>query len=256
MRREGLIVYEGPSRLDGAPIVAVITRDSSNLKTGAMSQAWILRSDVAPMDAVRSGLDSSICGSCSHRSGTEIGRSCYVPIWRGPISVFASFRRGNYPALDLAAAAVELAGDQLRLAAYGDPAAVPFDVWRSALSNVAGWTGYTHQWRTCDPRLAKFCMASVESASEASQAAALGWRFFRARLAIEPVRADEIVCPASEEAGRRLTCEDCGLCRGQARGAARSIAIIGHGHFVRAFETLKRRASHGDQRPASDQNDD
>jgi hypothetical protein len=245
----GLVVYQGPSRLDGAPVVGIITRDSTNAKTGTMAQAWILRADIPPMDAVRSGEDRSICGNCVHRSGSEVGRSCYVAIWRGPIVVWNAWRAGNYQDLEPAAASRELAGEQVRLAAYGDPAAVPFDVWRSVLLHVDGWTGYTHQWRTCDQRLRAICMASVESEAEADQATALGWRFFRARLAVEPVRADEIRCPASEEAGRRLTCQACGLCRGLARGAARSISIIGHGHFVRAFEQLKQRASaHGQDR--------
>ena len=50
----GVILYEGPSLLDGEPIVAILTglRSSScNRKTGAMLQTWIMRADVSPAEA-------------------------------------------------------------------------------------------------------------------------------------------------------------------------------------------------------------
>jgi hypothetical protein len=133
--------------------------------------------------------------------------------------------------------------DTLRLAAYGDPAAVPFFVWRDLLTNAKGWSGYTHQWRTCDQRFREICMASVESEHERHAAEQLGWRAFRTRLASEPLRADEIMCPASEEAGYRATCETCRLCVGTARAAARSIAILAHGNRTRFFEEQKAQAT-------------
>ena len=47
----GRILYEGPSMLDGAPIVVIATgfaERSGNDKTGAMIQTWILRADIPP----------------------------------------------------------------------------------------------------------------------------------------------------------------------------------------------------------------
>ena len=41
-REKGYILYEGPSALDGAPIVVIATMETSNAKTGAMVQTWIL----------------------------------------------------------------------------------------------------------------------------------------------------------------------------------------------------------------------
>lgn len=83
----GAIVWDGPSRIDGSPIMAIVTglrTASANPKTGDMLQTWILRSDMHPMDAIKSGADYGICGSCGHR-GTydEFGnpidpRTCYV----------------------------------------------------------------------------------------------------------------------------------------------------------------------------------
>ena len=47
------VLYEGPSLLDGEPIVAILTglrSSSGNRKTGAMLQTWILRADVSPAE--------------------------------------------------------------------------------------------------------------------------------------------------------------------------------------------------------------
>lgn len=239
MKARGLVAYHGPSRLDGAPVVLIVTFASLNTKTGAMAQAWVLRADVSPQEAIRDGLDRSVCGDCVHRSGSAIGRSCYVITWLGPLNVYKSFRANQYPTLAPHLAAPYLAGEQLRMAAYGDPAAVPFEVWRSLLTHVAGWTGYTHDWRHCDQRFRTILMASVESEAEVEYAQSIGWRTFRTRLATERVRPDEIVCPASNEAGHRTTCEACNLCTGTARGTARSIVIQAHGQRTAIFAERK-----------------
>jgi hypothetical protein len=42
----GVVLYEGPSELDGKPIVVVATFNSVNDKTGNMVQTWIIRSDM------------------------------------------------------------------------------------------------------------------------------------------------------------------------------------------------------------------
>lgn len=235
----GLVVWQGPSRLDGGPIVAIVTLGSLNAKTGDMAQAWILRWDVTPHDAIVAGTDRSICGDCVHRSGGAVGRSCYVVWWQSPTTVYKAFVQGAYRTVAPLEAARALEGRAVRLAAYGDPAAVPFEIWRTLLVHVRHYTAYTHQWRTCDQRFAAIAMASVESEPEADQAHRLGWRTFRTRLAIEGVRADELVCPASDEAGHRVTCVDCGLCVGQQRPTARSIAIIAHGQRVTWLQQKK-----------------
>lgn len=239
----GLIVYTGPSVLDGAPIVAVVTLASHNRKTGPMAQAWVLRSDLAPNDAVASGADASVCGDCEHRSGSRIGRSCYVVPWQGPLNVYKAMGRGDYATLIPELAARELTGLQLRVTAYGDPAAVPFDVWRKLLARVGGWTGYTSQHRTCDPRFREILMASVGSPAAAREAHEAGWRTYRTRRPEDPLERGEIVCPASDEASHRLTCADCTLCRGQALPGAKSIAIMAHGQRARFFTSRSAHAA-------------
>jgi hypothetical protein len=78
----GFVVWEGESCLDGAPIVLIVigfSRKSTNRKTGGMLQSYILRRDVSPLEAVRIGLDPSVCGDCPHRSTASGGEgSCYV----------------------------------------------------------------------------------------------------------------------------------------------------------------------------------
>ena len=76
-------------------------------------------------------------------------------------------------------------------------------------------TGYTHQWRTAD--LAALCMASVDSALEAREAQLRGYRTFRVTELEEGRMRGEALCPASEEAGKRVTCETCPI--GCGRGA-------------------------------------
>ena len=61
-----MIIYEGPSKLDGAPIVAIATGvdgASDNGKTGDMVQITIIRADIAPHHATKTGDDTSVCGN-------------------------------------------------------------------------------------------------------------------------------------------------------------------------------------------------
>ena len=45
----GFIIYQGPSLLDGKPIVAIATTASRNVKTGSMVSIWIMRQDIDPV---------------------------------------------------------------------------------------------------------------------------------------------------------------------------------------------------------------
>jgi hypothetical protein len=225
----GMIIYEGPSRLDGAPIVVIavgLKQRSTNTKTGEMVQTYILRRDMPPADAIKTGADASICGACPHRGdGTGKGRSCYVTIMHGPRGVWMAYQRGNYPKAD-----PDVAGRMVRLGTYGDPAAVPIVVWQRLLKDAAGWTGYTHQWKSIHPAWAKLCMASVDSEAELHLAQAKGFRTFRVTpSAHENIKGLEIICPASEEAGKLTQCEDCRACMGTSGKARVSIQIAAHG---------------------------
>lgn len=234
----GIILYEGPSMLDGHPIVVIATgikTGSTNVKTGAMIQTYILRSDMPPIDAVRSGDDASICGGCTHRGdGTGKGRSCYVTLMHGPRGVYAAYKRGSYPlasSVGVKNIPSVFAERMVRLGTYGDPAAVPGYLWQIILKKAKGWTGYTHQWRTIPADAwAPLVMASADTEQDMRDAHALGYRTFRVTPVGEgPIKGAEIVCPASHEAGQKVECIDCKACMGTSAKARVSIQIMAHG---------------------------
>jgi hypothetical protein len=230
------ILYEGPSMIDGAPIVvlAVYRTKGANAKTGAMVQTYIMRSDLSPMEAIRSRADESVCGDCIHRgAGGEYGtRSCYVNIGQGPRAAWDAYSRGRYVAGD----PVELGrGRMVRIGTYGDPAAVPVAVWSALVSQATGHTGYTHQWRKpVAAPLRGLVMASCDTERDAADAHADAWRTFRVRLDSEPKLAREFVCPASAEGGKRVLCDTCLSCAG-ADGRKGSPVIIAHGALAKRF---------------------
>lgn len=249
------ILYRGPSMLDGAPILAIGTyrETATNRKTGAMLQTWIIRADVDTIQAIASGADSSVCGQCPARGPTAsetVGapgiyreRSCYVNIGQAPLAVFSAAMRGSYRLLAHDDAADLGAGRMVRLGSYGDPAAVPVDVWRAVLSRSIGHTGYSHQWRNpIAAPLREFCMASVDTLAEAREARALCWRTFRVRLAGDPIADREHECPAAAESGAKLQCVDCLACGG-ADGLRGSPTIIVHGPMARRFSANIARAA-------------
>lgn len=233
----GYIFYRGPSMLDGLPIVGVVlTGRSSNSKTGTMVQSYILADNGM---SARSGADRSVCGECPHRryhSGGIPGKAgaCYVNLGQGPRAVSDGIRRGIYPTFD-DTARDRLRGRLVRLGSYGDPAAIPFHIWADLLKGTDGHTGYTHQWK--DPRFARFgmlCMASVDNEAEAHAAWLAGWRTFRVKSAEGLRLSGEVVCPASTEAGHKVTCSQRLACDGA--GAKRSIVIDAHGSLKGRFE--------------------
>lgn len=246
------ILYSGPSMIDGAPIVAIATglsgKGSANAKTGAMVQVWIIRADMDPITASRIGADASVCGDCPHRgeadpaktSGWARGRSCYVNLVQAPRSVFATFRRGGYRPIALDAFADAVRGRGLRLGAYGDPAAVPFHIWQAVCPAAAFVNGYTHQWRRF-PELAAWCMASADSEADRAAARVLGFRVFRVRTAEEAVADREVICPASEEAGKRTVCASCKACGGHSAKARADIVIMAHGSGARHVRRVEIR---------------
>lgn len=255
-----IVLYHGPSMLDGAPVVAIATLGSENEKTGPMVQTWIMRADVGPLDASRVSADSSVCGNCPRRH--SLGGDCYVTLFQAPRSVWAGWERAGKPGPNwneprtLAKLRKAAQAHGLRLGSYGDPAAVPWTVWNELLATLAPrtHTGYTHQWRVLTERMAtsmagalawehgvnvwdhlnwlqEFVMASCDSIEDATLARALGWRFF---LAVAPDQVDvvperTVFCLAERDKSPR-TCETCGICNGaQGREARASVYLVEHG---------------------------
>jgi hypothetical protein len=221
------ILYEGPSQIDGKPVVVIATVGSKNSKTGNMVQTWILRSDLHPHEAWKTGEDASICGDCTHRGVmTEDGmakRTCYVT-WFGPMAVWKAYKAGSYSRLSPGEIRALTKGELIRLGSYGDPAAVPFELWEDITRYSKGHTGYTHQWRNCDKRFARLCMASADTIEDRKAAQALGYRVFGIG---DKKSKDEVVCPATTPA--KLSCAECMACGGLASKAKANITIPLHG---------------------------
>ena len=234
----GYVIWEGASLLDGQPIALIATIKSSNDKTGNMVQTYIIGQDKSPIEMSRTGEDFSICGGCVHRgtanpdkeTGGADGRSCYVMLLMVQ-SVWNAYRKGSFIRLvDSPDVGVKFSGLMVRLGAYGDPSAVPSSVWDDVLLHSKGRTGYTHQFGVegADVR-PDLCMISADTEAEARVQWGLGNRTFRVGHTVdEMVKGHEILCPASEEAGRRTTCNECKLCSGNGI-KAKSIFIPVHG---------------------------
>ncbi len=231
----GSLIYEGPSLLDGAPIFVAAVWGSSNRKTGSLLQTYIMRSDLNPLDASKFGEDYSICGDCGHRGEptldplrkVAVRRACYVNLGQGPLIVWRQYERGAYRHAD----PVELGmGQRVRLGTYGDPAAVPEHVWTRLLDKAKGWTGYTHQMGHSTAAFKPWMtMVSADDLPTAQRAWSKSYRTFRiVSHTSELIKGKEVLCPASEEAGKKTTCMNCMLCGGSQQ-AARSVAIVAHG---------------------------
>ena len=226
----GFVLYDGPSVLDGQPIVAIATLSTANVKTGPMAQVWILRADVNPVLASKTGDDVSICGTCVHRHNT--GGSCYVNIGQAPNSIYKSYHKGNYATYDASIHADYFVGRKVRLGAYGDPAAVPFDILNSIAKVSLGHTGYTHQIRhvNFDKRYLTICQVSADSPKQALKYQSMGAKTFRVAMAGDALADDETECLADSKG---IQCADCLLFDGNKR----NIAITVLGSRAKNFKT-------------------
>lgn len=236
MNTNGIVVYRGPSAIDGSAILGILTglrRRSNNPKTGNMLQLWIIPQNLSPIQARRDNLDQGMCGDCPVRSG------CYVEWKNAPQQIWHSFHRWSYASYDPARHDSLIRGRRIRLGACGEPVALPYRLVKRLTQLSGGWTGYTHQWR--NPRFrywARLLMASVESPDGATEAISHGWRTFRVRRPNTLPILGELDCPASAESGHKTTCERCCLCGGQSR-PARPVSIVAHGSRAKLGAVLR-----------------
>jgi hypothetical protein len=237
------IIYNGPSLIDGQTIVVVGIIASNNTKTGNMLQTHIIRADVNPIEASKTGADYSICGDCIHRGlptdnpdkKTAVGRACYVNLGQGPNQVFKAYKAGKYPAASPEEITRLGAKRMIRLGTYGDPAAVPSKVWELLLKEARGHTGYTHQHSAKQAPDYKRLMYSADTVQDAQKAHSKGYRTFRVVSVRDwqdngskALLSNEILCPASKENDKGATCIECKLCTGS-QSKAKNIAIVAHG---------------------------
>lgn len=268
--KSSLILWEGLSLIDGAPIAVIATGldgASANGKTGTMRQTFILRTDMHPVQALETGADESVCGNCPARPYLASGPGakkgpCFVEVSKSVASVYRALSRGRYRVAE-SEAAIEAAGAGAddRGGTYGDPAAAPAWVWRAFWRRARSRTGYTHAWRHSDPlvranaeALRPYLMASCDTPLQAQMARAAGWRYFRVRASAGPLLDGEAVCPASAEAGNVTTCATCHACDGAVPVARRptspSRVIIAHGSIAPRWRAMQARLLAAEARQA------
>ena len=238
----GIILWEGESVLDRSPIVAVLTgldKRSQNSKTGNstedMLQIFIIRQDIDPVTAQNLGLDVATCGSCILRPYLRhlrlllgISKPCYVETSKSVNSVFQSYTRGGYLHLndiDTEDVINQIGTRRVRIGAYGDGMAIPFDSWKLIMQRI-GYplsTGYTHQWKRKGSEVYRnMLMASCDTVADKAKAHSKGFTCFTIG------DDDAIQCPA-QVSPESNSCATCGslepLCSG---GSGLDIGVTLH----------------------------
>ncbi|MEO0838270.1 MAG: hypothetical protein AAF063_05135 [Cyanobacteria bacterium J06643_5] len=203
-------------------------------------QSWIIQQNLVPTEAAKKGLEKGICGTCPLKL-SQTG-ACFVNLL--PVNnIYRTYFAGNYQKLSInEIEVIKRYRYPIRIGSYGDPTAVPFDVWEPIISASSGHTGYTHRWGSneCDERWKKYLMASVQSESEARIAQNQGWRTFRIITPDAPLSENEILCRHTED--DRVKCSSCMLCDGKSNKP--NIADIVHGlkwkisNFVKYSQSL------------------
>jgi len=216
MLRTTRVLYDGPSKIDGKPIVVVascINVKSENAKTGDVIQTHILVKDEHPGVARKKGLDVSVCGNCPGRKHGK-DRDCYV-ILCGESAAWVKQKAGEAPQI-LRDEWKLFANKPVRLGTYGNPSAMPFKLAMKIAKSGLAHLGYDFRWRTIHKSWSKIVMASVRSLKEKEEAKAKGFRTFRQLSPNEKVLPGELLCPASKEAKThgKIQCADCLLCCG------------------------------------------
>ena len=241
MLKNSYIVWEGASLIDGSPIVLILTgfvNHTSNRKTGYLLQSWIIKQNILPTEAAKKGFDKAICGDCPMKL-SRLG-SCYVNL-AVTNNIYRKYETGAYPYFSKNEIEVlKRYRYPIRIGSYGDPTAVPFDVWKPIILASGSYTGYTHNWLFCDNSWKQYLMASVQSLGEARIAQNRGWRTFRIIAPDAPLNQNEILCRNTEDDRNR--CDNCFLCDG--KSSKPNVADRVHGlkwkisNFVKYSESL------------------
>lgn len=222
--------FDSKSPATGDPISGHLTFTTGNPKTGPGWQLAILSSEVHPLDAIKSGEDRSVCGSCPLRRDPVTGvRKCYVT----PMALGQMYKKGPSRVANPDPKKVQISG-YLRLGMYGDPAMLPFLLVAELAKKARKVTGYTHQWQEpwYDRRFDSILMRSVESIQQAQECWKAGARTFRIDLEGIGPQKGEIRCPNEERP--EITCAQCGLCNGSGdKKSPKSIMIAPHGTAFR-----------------------
>jgi len=157
----GFLLYRGPSRLTGAPIIAVATqgRLCENRETGAMHTLWVMREDVSPLAAAYGagrGADGAVCGDCPLGPGaapedvaTKRHSECGAPSTEGTIRNCHTAPTGAYRPTHGASVGMEIPQPSRWVCGNTRPATLTAAIWDTPICgsgkapvSIAQW-----QWR-------------------------------------------------------------------------------------------------------------
>lgn len=209
--------------LNGQAVLANFQVGTTNSKTGDGVQIYLVPYDW--VETGRIGDDAAVCGDCPFAGGN----GCYVRKGTASWGLHSKVRslhqrliKGKL-IINEPEEVIGICRDRfVRFGAYGETVLLGESLIRKITEVCDGWTGYTHQIKRF-PWASKYFMVS-------SEGNLLGGDY-REFLVI-PKGSDRIkgmtLCPASKEAGRKLTCNNCLLCQGTSSEAKKSIYIFQH----------------------------
>jgi len=194
---------------DGAPARVSYTFKTDNSKTGNMIQQWITPKDWEQSKKINQWASETVCNNC------PLIKQCYVKSGSANMGLKSTSKSVNQIEGSELDHLKKFRGRGIRFGAFGEPVLAGLEATKSLVKVARTWTGYTHQHHKLEFNWAKeYFMASVESEKLKAEANAKGWKTFRVGQPGDKPLPDEVMCPASAEAGKLTTCDHCGLCRG------------------------------------------
>lgn len=182
-------------------------------------------------------LDAKNCFDCPFSVNANKGGKCYTHKfmqYNGFVSMLKSIVKefGTLDAIPeynpmINIELLVMAQDRyVRFGTYGEPSMHPLALVAMLAGVSKSWTGYTHQYIK-KPQYAKYFMASTHNQFQAKTANdKFGYRSF---IAVKDnTKIVGVVCPASNEAGFKTNCADCGLCSGTMGKGKKDVVIQLH----------------------------
>jgi len=233
------LIYKNPTQ---SQIIVFRLGTTTNKKISASKKKKIVQQYTFSFEQVKNPkkfylYDAGSCYSCKYRQNN----GCYVtkpgPQRFGLIAMLKSIKKvgiNNLPVMpsNCPEELIKMCdGKYIRFGTYGEPIAIPIN-WLPKLTGIAKtFTGYTHEWKMDEMQLYKhFFMASTDTPTEFLTAQAFGWRCFNVidnEDNQKDILANLVNCPASEESGKKTSCDRCQLCQGTAK-KAKSVFIYKH----------------------------
>lgn len=232
-----MILWEGKgfNNKKVACIVTGLDKPTANKKTGNLLQTWFIGTDKPPAEQKKNKVHS-VCNLCP-----LIARGCYVMTQWSVSAIYNKYKNGGYKKItDLNI----FKGRKVRWGSYGEGILCNYNLFKKINKISSGWTAYTHNHHLKKyQKYKQWMMASVENLQQAKECWKKNWRTFRIVKDIKEKTEFEVICPAQpayfEIAKKKITCEDCMLCCGNASKSPKSIVIVAHGGAAKLQSVTK-----------------